>query len=68
MPGAFSVQAPEILGCDDHDFITPMHGHMLWPFAANTPYQFTEPRLGILEWPVPRWGGLALERWCVGLG
>src|SRR5690606_38591548 len=57
-----SPQTPEFLCGDNYDFIAPMHGDMLWAFAANAPHQFAEPCLGVLKQPMARQGG-----WAFGL-
>ena len=50
----FSLEAAKILRGDDDDFVTPVHCHVLRPFAADAPHQLAEPRLGILQQPVAR--------------
>ena len=42
------LQTPVVFGRDDNDFVSPMHGDMLRPFAAHAPNQFAETALGIL--------------------
>lgn len=32
----FTLEAPEILGCNHYDFVPPMDRHMLWTLAAYT--------------------------------
>jgi hypothetical protein len=48
LPGKVALEAAKLLGRDDYDFVTPMHGHMLRSFAANAPHQLAEARLGVL--------------------
>src|SRR5262249_52878932 len=45
---------------DDHDLVTPMHGHELRPVTLCASDELTEARLGILQQPAagPRPAGL----------
>src|SRR5260370_1195855 len=48
LPSEVALEAAKLLGRDDHDFVTPMHRHMLRTFAANAPHQLAKARFGVL--------------------
>ena len=50
--GAIALEAAELFRRDDDDFIAAVHGDMLRPLAADTPHQFAETRLGVLQQPM----------------
>jgi len=59
-----ALQASEVLGRDDHDFVAAMYRDVLRPFASDFTYQFAETRFGILKQPIPP---ARFRRWELGL-
>lgn len=47
-----TLQAAELFGCYDNDFIPVMRGDVLWPFPAHAANQLAKVSFGILQRPV----------------
>jgi hypothetical protein len=47
------LEAAEFFGCNNDDFIPPMHGNVLRPLAAHFTHEFTERALASCsnQWP-----------------
>ena len=54
LAGLFTFKTPKILGGDDYDFVSSVHGDMLRAFAAHLAHQFAESGFGILQKPMTR--------------
>jgi hypothetical protein len=49
LAGVAALEASELFGGNDDNFIATMDGDVLRPLAAHQPHQLAEARLGVLE-------------------
>jgi hypothetical protein len=51
LTGGASLEAAELLGCNDDDFVAPVHGDVLRSLAADLAHKLAKARFGVLKNP-----------------
>jgi len=60
LPREIAFEAAKLFRCDDDQFVTAVHRHVLRSFTADASHQFAKARLGILQ---ERVAGLSAARY-----